>query len=335
MTIEEKLKLVAAEKQKINKDYGDGTVVSLKDAPKQVDAISTGSLGLDIALGIGGLPRGRIVEVYGKESCGKTTLSIHTMVEAQKKDGLCAVIDAEQSFDGFYAESLGLNLDRLELNQPDYGDQGLEIADRMISTGAFDVVLIDSVAALVPKSEIEREMGESAMGKHAQLMSQACRKLTPIVKKTNTLVIFINQLREKIGVTYGNPDVTTGGNALKFYSSVRLEVTRSTTKDNSVFEGDLVSGNLTKVKVIKSKVSPPFRTCEFNILYGKGIDKINELIKVASDLEIIKKWGKIITYDGNKYDIEVFNQMLEDTPDFYLSLRKSVLNKVGVKDNTL
>lgn len=322
----EKLKLASAEKAKINKDYGERTIISMSENLDNVEAISTGSLGLDIALGIGGLPKGRIVEVYGTESSGKTTLCIQTIAEAQKKGGLCAIIDMEQSFDKEYAENLGVDISMLDISQPDSGDMALEIADRLIATGAYSVIVIDSVSALVPKSEIEKEMGESSMGKQALLMSQACRKLTPLAKKTNTLVIFINQIRNAIG-NYGNPEVLSGGLALRFYASVRLDVRRSTTKDNSVFDGDQAVGNLTKVKVIKSKVSPPFKSCEFNIIYGQGTDKISEIISIANDLEILRKWGKTITFENEKYDIETFQGMVADNIEFYDKLRNQILDK--------
>ena len=327
MSREELLKASAEERKKINKDYGEGTIMAMSDKRDPIESISTGSLGLDIALGIGGLPKGRIVEIYGPESSGKTTISIQVIAAAQKAGGLCAIIDMEQSFDSSYAENLGVDLSMLDITQPDSGDMGLEIADRLISSGLYSVVVIDSVAALVPKSEIEKEMGESSMGRQALLMSQACRKITPIAKKTNTLVIFINQIRNTIG-GYGNPETLPGGLALRFYASVRLDVRRSTTKDNSVFEGDVVTGNLTKVKVIKSKVSRPFTICEFNIIYGQGTDKINEIIQIAHDLEILKKWGKTITYKEEKYEVSVFEALLADNSDFYEDLRKQVLEKV-------
>ena len=265
-----------------------------------IEVISTGSLGLDIALGRGGLPRGRIVEIYGPESSGKTTLAIHTIANAQKMGGLCAVVDAEHAFDKEYARSLGVNVDELEFCQPDNGDVGLEVADRLVSSGAYDVVLVDSVAALVPKAELEGEMGENKMGLHARLMSQACRKMVAATAKTGTLLIFINQLREKIGVMFGSPEVTTGGNALKFYASVRLDVRRSLTAANAVMDGEVKVGNQTTVKVIKNKIAPPFGKCEFDILYGKGIDRLGEIAEAAVELAIIDKAGSWYSYGGEK-----------------------------------
>lgn len=328
MDKQEKLKAISEVKAKINKDIGKGTVLTLSEKPlSDIEVISTGSLGLDIALGVGGFPKGRIIEIYGSESSGKTTLTMHTIAEAQKKGGICAFIDAEHAFDKSYAESLGINTSELEICQPDYGEQGLEVADRLIASGGFDVVVIDSVAALTPKAEIEGEMGENKMGLHARLMSQALRKLTANVAKTNTILIFINQLREKIGIMYGNPSTTTGGNALKFYASVRLEVSRSTTSDNSVKDGGVTIGNLTKVKVIKNKVSPPFTSCEFNILYGEGIDKISEIISVASELELLKKWGKTITYNEAKYELDQFTSLLKDNEEF----KEAIINQIKEK----
>lgn len=261
-----------------------------------IEVISTGSLGLDIALGRGGLPKGRIIEIYGPESSGKTTLAIHTIAQAQAAGGLCAVVDAEHAFDKEYARSLGVNVDELDFSQPENGDQALEIADRLVSSGAYDIVLVDSVAALVPKAELEGEMGENKMGLHARLMSQACRKMVGSTAKTGTILIFINQLREKIGVMFGSPEVTTGGNALKFYASVRLDVRRSLTAANAVMDGDLKVGNQTTVKVIKNKIAPPFGKCEFDIIYGKGIDKLGEVIDKSVELDIVLKQGSWFTY---------------------------------------
>lgn len=316
-------------KAKIEKDFGKGAVMSLSQKPSaDVDVVSTGSLGLDIALGVGGFPRGRIVEIYGPESSGKTTLAIHTIAETQKKGGLCAIIDAEHAFDKEYASNLGVDVDMLDICQPDNGDQGLEIADRLISSGLYSTIVIDSVAALVPKAELEGEMGESKMGLHARLMSQALRKMTGSIAKTNTLVIFINQLRDKIGVMFGNPETTTGGNALKFYASVRCDVRRSTTAANSVTEGDIKVGNLTTVKVIKNKVAPPFRNCEFDILYGKGIDQLGELIDSCIQLELMKKSGSWFIYEDIRIQgKESFKQMLIDNDELREFLYKSVRDK--------
>lgn len=283
--------------KKMEKDFGKGSILGGNEKPKFHKFISTGSLGLDKALGIGGLPRGRIVEMMGWESSGKTTLAIHVIAEAHKDpNSYCGFVDVEHAFDSVYAEKLGVDLDRLKISQPDNAEQALEIAERFCESGDFDVVVLDSVAALVPKSEIEREMGESSMGKQAILMSQAMRKLTPIVSKSNTLMIFINQMREKIGVMFGSPDTTPGGNALKFYASVRLNVTRSITATNSVMDGDEKIGNQTKVKVIKNKTAPPFRECEFNIIYGQGIDKYGEVLDAGVEAGILTKSGTFFSY---------------------------------------
>lgn len=325
MTKEEKLKLAKLAKEKIGKDFGKNAVMALGDiVTDKYDVISTGSIGLDEALGIGGLPKGRIVEIYGQESSGKTTLAIHIMAEAQKKGGLCAIVDAEQAFDKDYATALGVNVDELDINQPDNGEQGLEIADRLINSGAYDVIVIDSVAALVPKREIEGDFGDSNMGLHAKLMSQACRKLTPAIRKNNVLVIFINQLRQKM-VLMGNPDVTTGGIGLRFFASMRLNVSRSTTNDNSVFDANKEkTGNQTTVKVDKNKLAPPFKKAQFDILYGIGIDKVGEIIDIGSKKGILKKWGGTVTFDGTKYLYEQFAQMLQDNEDFYNSIVKKI-----------
>ena len=328
MSNAEKLKALKLTIDKIDKDYGKGSVMMMSDrADKTMEVISTGSIGLDAALGVGGVPKGRIVEIYGPESSSKTTLATHIIAEAQKKGGMCAFIDAEHAFDSAYAQKLGVDVDNLLISQPDYGEQALEIADRLILSGAIDVVVIDSVAALVPKSELEGEMGDSKMGLHARLMSQALRKLTATINKTNTICIFINQLREKIGVMFGNPETTTGGNALKFYASVRLDIRRSA----QIKDGDAAIGNHVKVKVVKNKVAPPFRSAEFDIIFGEGISKVGEIIDMGVELGIVNKSGSWFSYDSNKLGQgrESVKQLLMDNPE----MANEIEGKIRVKLN--
>jgi len=313
---------------KIEKDFGKGTLMKMSELQSEpVESISTGSLGLDDALGIGGVPKGRIIEIYGPESSGKTTIATHIIAEAQKKGLVCAVIDAEHAFDAPYAEALGVNVDDLYICQPDYGEQGLEVADRIIGSGKFGVVLVDSVAALVPKSELEGEMGDSKMGLHARLMSQALRKMTAKVAQSDCILIFINQLREKIGVMFGNPETTTGGNALKFYASVRLDVRRSVTAINSVMSGDVKVGNQTTVKVIKNKVAPPFKQAQFDIIYGEGIDNVGEILDAAVEAKIIVKSGSWYSYNENKIGQgrEGVRLMLKDNPELLVEIKDLVV----------
>ena len=319
-----KLKALQLTLDRLDKTYGKGTVMKMGDSVHEVvESISTGSIGLDFALGVGGYPRGRVVEIYGPESSGKTTLTLHAIAECQKSGGIAAFIDAEHAFDRFYAQNLGVNIDDLIISQPDHGEQALEIADNLIRSGAIDIIVIDSVAALTPKSEIEGEMGDSKMGLHARLMSQALRKLTSTISKTNCTVFFINQLREKIGVMFGNPETTTGGNALKFYASVRLDIRRSTQlKDSS---GNAL-GNKTRVKVVKNKVAPPFRVCEFDIMYGEGISKLGEIIDIGTEAGIIDKSGSWFSYGETKLGQgrDSVKKLLKDNPELCDELEKKI-----------
>jgi recombination protein RecA len=317
------MKALQAALAKIEKDFGKGSIMKMGDEKiENVDVIPTGSIGLDVALGVGGYPRGRIIEIYGPESSGKTTLAIHAIAEAQKAGGVAAFIDAEHAFDRFYAEKLGVDVNNLYISQPDNGEQALEIADQLIRSSAIDILVVDSVAALTPKKEIEGDMGDSAVGLHARLMSQALRKLTATIAKTNTTCIFINQLREKIGVMFGNPETTTGGNALKFYASVRIDVRKST----PVKDGDNVLGNLTKVKVVKNKVAPPFRKAEFEIIFGEGISKIGEIVDLATEFNIIKKSGSWFSYGDSKLaqGRDAVKLLLKDNPELCEELEAKI-----------
>lgn len=326
----EKLKSLEITLGKIEKDFGKGAIMKLGDhAIVNVAAIPSGSIGLDIALGVGGYPRGRVVEIFGPESSGKTTLAIHAIAEAQKAGGIAAFIDAEHAFDRFYAQKLGVDVENLLISQPDHGEQALEIADHLIRSGAIDIIVIDSVAALTPKAEIEGEMGDSKMGLQARLMSQALRKLTATISKTNTCCIFINQLREKIGIMFGNPETTTGGNALKFYASVRIDIR----KVNQLKEGEEILGNRTKVKIVKNKLAPPFRKAEFDILYGEGISRIGEIIDMATEAEIIKKSGSWFSYGDTKLGQgrDAVKQLLQDNPELAEELEKKIFEKYALK----
>ncbi|MBF4985353.1 recombinase RecA [Nonlabens mediterrranea] len=325
---EAKLKALKLTLDKLDKAYGKGAVMKMGDKQVvEVDSIPTGSLALNSALGVGGYPRGRVVEIYGPESSGKTTLTLHAIAEAQKAGGIAAFIDAEHAFDRFYAEKLGVDIDNLIISQPDHGEQALEIAENLIRSGAIDIIVIDSVAALTPKSEIEGEMGDSKMGLHARLMSQALRKMTGTISKTNCTVIFINQLREKIGVMFGNPETTTGGNALKFYASVRLDIRRSTQiKDTS----GSVLGNKTRVKVVKNKVAPPFRTAEFDIMYGEGVSILGEIIDLGVEYEIINKAGSWFSYEDTKLGQgrDSVKNILKDNPDLADELQAKIMEAI-------
>jgi recombination protein RecA len=327
---EEKLKVLNSTLEKLEKTFGKGAIMRLSDTPvEDIDVIHTGSLTLDLALGVGGLPKGRIIEIYGPESSGKTTLAIHAIAEAQKEGGIAAFIDAEHAFDRSYAEKLGVNTADLLVSQPDNGEQALEIADNLIRSGAIDIIVIDSVAALTPKSEIEGDMGDSKMGLQARLMSQALRKLTATISKTRCCCIFINQLREKIGIMFGNPETTTGGNALKFYASVRLDIRRT----SQLKDGDLAAGNRVKVKVVKNKVAPPFRTAEFDILFGEGISKTGEIVDLGVEYNIIKKSGSWFSYNDSKLaqGRDAVKQLLNDNPELMEELEEKIREAVAEK----
>ena len=330
----EKLKALQQTIERLEKSYGKGVVMKMDDKHKvNVEVISTGSFGLDLALGVGGFPRGRIVEIYGPESSGKTTIALHTIAEAQKKCGICAFIDAEHAFDKFYAQKLGIDTSNLLISQPDDGEQALEIADNLVRSGAIDVLVIDSVAALVPRAELEGDMGDSKVGLHARLMSQALRKLTGTIHKTGCIAIFINQLREKIGVMFGNPETTTGGNALKFYASIRLDIRRNA----QIKDGDEIIGNRTKVKVAKNKVAPPFRVVEFDIMYGKGISRVGEVLDIAVDANIVQKSGSWFSYDGTKLGQgrDTVKGLLEDNPELLADIESKILNKTKAGEEVL
>src|SRR6202163_587307 len=323
----EKWRAVETALTQIERQFGKGSIMRLGDRPETVmQVIPTGSLAVDAALGVGGIPKGRVVEIYGPESSGKTTIAIHIIAEAQKKGGMCAIIDAEHAFDSGYALKLGVDVDNLLISQPDYGEQGLEIADRLILSGALDVVVIDSVAALVPKGELEGEMGDSKMGLQARLMSQALRKLTATISKTNTICIFINQLREKIGVMFGNPETTTGGNALKFYASVRLDIRRI----GQIKDGEEAIGNRVKVKVVKNKVAPPFRSAEFDIVFGEGISKMGEIVDMGVELAIIQKSGSWFSYGSDRLGQgrDTVKQLLHDNPELATEIEIKIREKV-------
>ena len=330
-TLEERLKALQAAMAKIEKSYGHGSIMRLgEENIEKIDCIPTGSIGLNAALGIGGYPKGRIIEIYGPESSGKTTLALHAIAECQKEGGIAAFIDAEHAFDRFYASKLGVDINNLLISQPDNGEQALEIADQLISSAAVGIIVIDSVAALTPKAEIEGDMGDNKVGLQARLMSQALRKLTATISKTKTTCIFINQLREKIGVMFGNPETTTGGNALKFYSSVRIDIR----KKEAIKNGDEVIGNTVKVKIVKNKVAPPFRKCEFDIMFGSGISRSGELVDLGTSLEILKKSGSWFSYGDSKLaqGREAVKQLLEDNPELADEIQAKIQAKLTGKE---
>ncbi len=323
----EKLKALQMAMAKIEKDHGKGTIMKLGDDKiEDIPVIPTGSVGLNMALGVGGYPRGRVIEIYGPESSGKTTLAIHAIAEAQKQGGIAAIIDAEHAFDRFYAEKLGVDIDNLYISQPDSGEQALEVADELIRSSAIDIIVIDSVAALTPKAELEGEMGENKVGLQARLMSQALRKLTATINKTNTTCIFINQLREKIGVMFGNPETTTGGNALKFYASVRLDIR----KTGQIKDGDEVIGNSTRVKIVKNKVAPPFRKAEFDIMFGEGISRVGEIVDLGVEYGIVKKSGSWFSYGDTKLaqGRDAVKQLLKDNPELAEEIEAKIMEAV-------
>lgn len=330
-SLDDKKKALALVLEKMDKTYGKGTVMKMGDsAVEEVEVIPSGSLGLDIALGVGGYPKGRIIEIYGPESSGKTTLTMHAIAEAQKQGGIAAFIDAEHAFDAIYAKKLGIDVENLIISQPDNGEQALEIADNLIRSGAIDIVVIDSVAALTPKAEIEGEMGDSKMGLHARLMSQALRKLTATISRTKCTVIFINQLREKIGVMFGNPETTTGGNALKFYASVRIDIRRS---GSPIKVGEDAVGNRVKVKIVKNKVAPPFKNTEFDIMYGEGISKVGEILDLGVEYEIVKKSGSWFSYGDTKLGQgrDAVKDLLKDNPELLEELAEKIKTAIQNK----